>query len=240
MGLLDHVFIVLLFLLQPIHGAYESRYYAARSRAGHPAERSRLYRQTALLEWVFFALLAAAWLDSGRPMADLGLVMSWGPGFWSGLAFCLALTGYLLYCWQSVKNASSARRAELAKSLGNAVDFVPHTKRELRDFYLVSITAGIVEEIVYRGFVIWYLSLFMPVWGAVVASSIAFGLGHTYQGPVGALRAGLVGLALAVLYVVTGSIWLPIVAHVLIDVLQGALFTELLGEDDKHLEPQAV
>ena len=60
MGLLDHVFIVLLFLLQPIHGAYESRYYAARSRAGHPAERSRFYRQTALLEWVFFALLAAA------------------------------------------------------------------------------------------------------------------------------------------------------------------------------------
>jgi len=238
MELVDHVFIVLLFVLQPIHGAFESRYYTARARAGHPVERSRFYRQTIWVEWVFLALLVAAWLDFGRPMADLGFVMSWGPGFWSGVAFCLGLTGYLLYSWRSVKNAGSARRAELAESLGKVIEFVPHTKLELRDFYLVSITAGIVEETFYRGFVIWYLGQFMPVWSAVVISSAAFGLGHSYQGAGGTLRAGLVGLALATLYVVTGSIWLPIVAHVLLDVLQGALLQELLGKDGEQPKPQ--
>lgn len=238
MQLVDHVFMLLLFVLQPVHAAIESRYYVARVKAGQPAERVRLYRQTVLVEWVFFALLIAAWFDFGRPIAGLGFVMPGGPGFWSGVAFCIALVGYLLYSWRSVKKASATDKARHAESLRNLVIFVPHTRRELHNFYAVSVTAGIVEEIVYRGFVIWYLGQYMPVWAAVVASSVAFGLGHSYQGAGGALRAGLAGFALGALYIVSGSIWLPIVAHALLDVLQGAAIHEILRKDDDHLEPQ--
>ena len=238
MQLVDHVFILLLFVLQPVHGAFESRYYIARVRAGQPAERVRIYRQTAMVEWIFFVLLAAAWLDFGRPFADLGFVMPGGAGFWIGVALCIAVAGYLIYSWRSVKNASVDEKARCAESFGNLVIFVPHTRRELHNFYAVSLTAGIVEEVVYRGFVIWYLGQYMPIWSAVVVSSVAFGLGHSYQGASGALRTGLVGLAFGALYVVTGSIWLPIVAHALLDVLQGAAIQEILGKDDQHLESQ--
>ncbi len=238
MQLVDHVFILLLFVLQPVHGAIESRYYIARVKAGQPAERVRFYRQTAMVEWLFLVLLAAAWLDFGRPMADLGFVMPGGPGFWIGVIPCIALTGYLLYSWRSAKHASVADKARYAESFGNLAIFLPHTRRELHNFYAVSITAGIVEEVVYRGFVIWYLGQFMPVWGAVVVSSVAFGLGHSYQGAGGALRTGLAGFALGALYVVSGSIWLPIVAHALLDALQGAAIHEILSKDDDHPEPQ--
>ena len=238
MQLVDHVFILLLFVLQPVHGALESRYYVARVKAGQPAERVRFYRQTAMVEWLFLVFLAAAWLDFGRPLADLGFVTSGGPGFWSGLALCAALTAYLLYSWRSAKYASGDEKARCAGTFGDLAIFVPHTTRELRNFYGVSVTAGIVEEVVYRGFVIWYLGQFMPVWGAVVVSSVAFGLGHSYQGASGALRTGLVGLAFGALYVVSGSIWLPIVAHALLDVLQGAAIHEILRKDDDHPEPQ--
>jgi membrane protease YdiL (CAAX protease family) len=240
MQLVDHVFILLLFVLQPIHGAFEARYYIARAKAGLPAERVRFYRQTTLLEWTFLALLAAAWYDFGRPFADLGFVMSIGPGFWIGFAVCTALTGFLLYSWRSVKNASVAEKARHAESFGNLVSFIPHTRRELHNFYAVSITAGIVEEIVYRGFVLWYLGQYMPLWVVVAVSSIAFGLAHCYQGASGAFRAGMVGLVFGILYVVTGSIWIPILAHAMLDILQGAITHEILKKDDEQLEPQVA
>ena len=82
----------------------------------------------------------------------------------------------------------------------------------------------------------------MPLWVAVIVSSVAFGLGHSYQGANGATRAGLVGLVFAVFYVVTGSIWLPIIAHALLDILQGATLYEMLrnraDESKSGLEQQ--
>ena len=238
MQLVDHVLILLLFVALPIQGALESRYHIARAKAGQPVERIRFYRQTAVVEWIFLVLLIAAWIDFGRPIADLGFVMSAGPGFWAGAVLCIALTAYLLYSWQGVKKASHAEKAKYAESFGVLIHFVPQTRRELHNFYAISITAGIVEEIVYRGFVIWYLGQYMPIWSAVAVSSMAFGLGHSYQGATGVARVGLVGLAFGALYVITGSIWLPIIAHALLDILQGATIYEILRKDDQDLVPK--
>jgi len=46
---------------------------------------------------------------------------------------------------------------------------------------------------------------------------VVFGLGHAYQGVLGMVGAGLLGYVLAQLYATTGSLWMPIVAHVLLD-----------------------
>jgi membrane protease YdiL (CAAX protease family) len=185
-----------------------------------------------LVEWTFLVLLIAAWYDFRRPIEDLGIVTSGGLWFWIGTAACIVFFGYLVYAWQSVKKASEAEKSELAESFGNLVNFIPQTRRELHNFYALSVTAGIVEEIVYRGFVFWYLGQYMPLWAVVAVSSIAFGLGHTYQGASGALKAGLVGVAFGILYIATGTIWIPIIAHALLDALQGALTFEVLRERD--------
>ena len=87
---------------------------------------------------------------------------------------------------------------------------------------------------------LWYLVQFMPLWVAVIVASVIFGLGHSYQGINGASRAGLVGLAFGILYVGTGSIWLPIIAHMLLDVLQGGTIYELLRKRNDAMKPQAA
>ena len=235
MQLVDHVIVLLLFVVQPIHGTFEFRYYTARAKAGQPAERVRIYRQTAFTEWLFLVVLAAIWFDFGRPVADLGFVMSGGIGFWSMALLCIAAIAWLIHTWRKLTRASAAEKQKHAGSFGDLVSFVPHTRRELNNFYAASITAGIVEEIVYRGFLIWYLSQYMPVWSAVVVSAVAFGLGHSYQGARGAMRVSLVGLAFGALYVVSGSIWLPIIAHALLDILQGAAIHEILRDDEEPL-----
>jgi hypothetical protein len=238
MHLVDHIFILLLFVVQPIHGAYAFRRFVARIKAGERANRVREYFFTMAMEWTFLAALALAWFQFGRPVADLGFVAPGGIGFWSGVGVFVLFTGYLIYAWHSAKHASDDERSEQAESLGDLIHFLPLTRHHLRHFVGISITAGIVEEIVYRGFVLWYLSLLMPLWGAVIVSSVAFGLGHSYQGAIGGLRCGLVGLAFAILYVVTGSIWLPIIAHAALDILQGASILEILRKDRAVAKPQ--
>ena len=129
---------------------------------------------------------------------------------------------------------SDTEKRKQKESLGFLAHFLPHTARDLRTFVGVSITAGIVEELLYRGFALWYLVQFMPLWAAVVVSSVFFGLCHSYQGASGCLRTGLAGLAFALLYVLTGSIWLPIIGHALLDALQGAAIFDLLRDQSSH------
>ena len=238
MHFVAHIFMLLLFVVQPLYGAYSYRDYLAHIAAGEPANRVRLYLQTLLLEWVFLAALALAWFTLSRPVADLGLVTPAGVGFWGGAALLVLAIPYLIYAWHRVKRGSDDDRAKQAQSLGDLVHLLPNNRNDFRHFIAVSITAGVVEEIVYRGFVLWYLALYMPLWGAVIASSIAFGLGHSYQGATGALRCGLIGLVFAVFYVITGSIWLPIIAHATFDILQGAAVVEVLRKDGDAAEPQ--
>ena len=93
----------------------------------------------------------------------------------------------------------------------------------MRTFNLVSVTAGVCEEVVFRGFLTAYLMswLGVPFWGAALLSSLGFGLAHMYQGPLGILKTGFVGYALALLYGLTGSLWAPILAHALMDLVAG-------------------
>ena len=73
----------------------------------------------------------------------------------------------------------------------------------------------------------------MPIWAVIAVSSVAFGLGHSYQGASGVAKVTLIGLAFGILYVATGSIWLPILAHAILDILQGASIVEVLRPNDR-------
>jgi membrane protease YdiL (CAAX protease family) len=82
---------------------------------------------------------------------------------------------------------------------------------------------GVIEEIIFRGFVIgWGSHLFgqRSVVPLLALSSVAFGLAHRYQGALGAVSAGVIGLCLAALYVATGKRLLaPMLAHMTIDAI---------------------
>ena len=66
----------------------------------------------------------------------------------------------------------------------------------------------------------------MPVWAIVICSAAIFALGHSYQGAAGVLRVFTVGIAFGLLFLLSGSIWLPIALHATLDILQGAVLRE--------------
>jgi membrane protease YdiL (CAAX protease family) len=230
MSPVDHLFLLLLAVGQPIHGAWSYRKYLAGIRRSSPPDRFKLYRDVHVLEWSSFLVLATAWLVLGREPSELGFETSLGPGFLVAAGLLVVMGLLLVAQLRSARRATSAKRARFVESLGILIHFSPHSRRELHRFFGVSVTAGIVEETIYRGFLFWYLLHGMPSWGALLVSSLLFGLGHSYQGIGGMLRVTGVGLAFGGLYLLSGSLWLPILAHMLLDIQQGSLVREMLRD----------
>lgn len=80
---------------------------------------------------------------------------------------------------------------------------------------------GIVEEVIFRGYVVgWGTALFgarAAPW-LVLLSAVVFGVSHLYQGVAGMFATGLVGLAFGLLYLWMNCRLLPvIVAHMTVN-----------------------
>jgi membrane protease YdiL (CAAX protease family) len=86
---------------------------------------------------------------------------------------------------------------------------------------VLPLVAG-VEELLFRGALVGALAVGFSIspWLLAVLSSIAFGLGHGLQGPGGVLVTGVLGFALAAAFLLTGSLWVVIVAHYLVNALE--------------------
>ncbi len=232
MRLVDHVLILILFVIQPLYGAWSWRRFLDGVRAGRAPNRPALYIQTHVLEWSAVIVLMAWWLLQGRSLESLGLAPPTGLGFNWGWLLLAALAFGLWLSGRRLVDAPAEEREHVIESLGDLQHFLPQSHRDYRHFSALSLTAGVCEELIYRGFVFWYLAHWMPTWLVVVVASIAFGLAHAYQGAGGMLRVAGVGLVLGGFYVFTGSLWLPMLAHVLIDLLQGHMIYRLFRRRD--------
>jgi membrane protease YdiL (CAAX protease family) len=88
----------------------------------------------------------------------------------------------------------------------------------------LSITAGICEEAIYRGYIQRQLIAFTTsVPAGIALSAIAFGLAHSYQGPIGAARIAIGALMLGVLAYWRKSVRPGMMAHAFGDAFAGVL-----------------
>ena len=174
MTIIDHIILIVLAVGMPVDSALFYHRYLRKIRAGKPADPAGFYRVTMIQQWVGLGILTVVWLVLDRPAADLGFVAPGGTGFYIGVALLALMTGLLGYSWRQVTGLSADAKAQQIQSLGDLVYFLPRSRRDFRLFFFTSITAGIVEEIFYRGFAIWYLTHFMPLWAAVIVSSLIF------------------------------------------------------------------
>jgi membrane protease YdiL (CAAX protease family) len=111
-----------------------------------------------------------------------------------------------------------ARRGEPVPRPPRLEILVPATRAERRWAWAVSISAGICEELVFRGLLIMAgIAAGWPPIVAALANSVLFGLTHLYQGWLGILLTTALGLAMTYFVLPTGSLLFPIVLHILID-----------------------
>lgn len=218
--LLIWAIVVHLVAVAPVLGlrAYDSLKRCAMSR-------STAYRLALAHEWALSALAVAALLGAGVPLASVGVRL----GSYAGLSGMLgggvaglAIGGVVGIVITLLANRGRLRIARTRPRImaGNFDALLPSNRSERRTFAIVAVTAGICEELLYRGVVLYALRHTFPhlaLAGAVIISALIFGLGHAYQGWVGVLATAVLGAVLAVVYVATGSLLVPISVHILLD-----------------------
>ena len=86
------------------------------------------------------------------------------------------------------------------------------------DYLLISIAAGVGEEMLFRGLIQGALSLFFGPWAGVSAAAILFGLLHPVSMTYVVVATSL-GAYLGVVWLVTGNLLSVMVAHAIYDFL---------------------
>ena len=228
MTLLDHGLVFIIAIVYPIFGLFGFRRLLRRVAAGDSVNRSQLYRNTMIGHWTLLLICMAMWATAERPWSAMGLGLRLDSRFALGAVLTILGIVALLMQIRQVKSSTQEEISGIRKRFGKLSIIIPHNGNELVRFYGLSITAGIVEEILWRGFLIWYLGQFMPLWVAALVSVVGFGLAHAYQGVAHLPQITLVGAAFAGLYLLTGSIWLPVILHAAVDILQGRLAYDVI------------
>ncbi len=233
MTIVDHLYFLLIVVAAPVVGYFSFQRLLRRVKAGEKISPAHLYRFTMASHWTLFALLMVLWGTSGRAWADLGFGLEFDARFIVGTLLTAGMIVALMLQLRLIDRATE-------EDLGNLQFLFPRTRSELRGFYGLSVTAGIVEEALWRGFLFWYLGHFMPLWAAAIVSAVGFGIAHAYQGPAAIPRIVLVGGAFAGLYLLTGSLLLPMILHALVDLLQGRAVHGMLQRSASVSTPSAA
>jgi membrane protease YdiL (CAAX protease family) len=190
--------------------------------AGLRVERLPAYWGSLATLWL---LGTAAWLvgtRDGGGSAAIGFVpLPWlSLIVWTGGLTLGAMAIIVLF--REIADRSGVDESPLLREL------IPRTREEKRVFALLSVAAGVGEEIAYRGYAIPVLAPLLGVGGAAALSSAVFGALHGYQGWLGTARTAAMGGFLAWGFLASGSLWPAIAAHTAIDLLAGIVLGEKL------------
>lgn len=219
------VLILVLAVAVPLVGIWDFRRLVSWIEEGRTDARTRTYRWILAVEWTLALGFTGWWLAAGRSLEALRLVPA--TDGWQWLAVGLGVATAVFFIGQLVvllRKPDALRK--MSRQAGEVASLGPQSDGEIRLFAVVSITAGICEEIVYRGALLAVLVPVVGTWPAVALSSVIFGLGHAYQGAVGIAKTAAVGLVMALLAVFTGSLFVPMVLHAVIDLTSGRLLAE--------------
>lgn len=205
---------------------------------GNPHARTRVYRQALAFEWIS-ALLAVIALGFDWSKLNPRFLALEGSGLFpsmaAGKAFArgnvvgvligmVAGTAAIVIGRIRANRRSGTQPAQPTsrwkKILPDFSALIPVTTAERLWWVAVALSAGICEEVVFRGWLLAALHGQAGVNGTalIATAAVLFGLAHAYQGVTGMLLTALAGALFCGLYVATGSLLVPILLHCLVDV----------------------
>jgi membrane protease YdiL (CAAX protease family) len=234
MSALDHAFAIALVLGLPVYAALGFPKMVRKLEAGVAGARASEYVETIAVQWCLTISLVAYWLTIGLPLAWMGL--KWPPTTSNVTTTSLFSIVVVAFCLQQARTVarSPEARAQLVAQLDAqpaARALIPRTRAEARLFVAFALTTGSCEEVLYRGYLLWYFNDFLGRGVAVLVVTLVFGVAHAYQGVRGMALAGTLGGISMALYLLTGSLIASIVLHATMNLAHGhmarlALITE--------------
>jgi membrane protease YdiL (CAAX protease family) len=105
------------------------------------------------------------------------------------------------------------------KSIAHFAALLPRNRTEVVYGAGISLAAGVGEELYFRLLLPVLLATFIGGIVAMVVAILLFGLAHSYQGWKGVVTTSLVGTLLTLMYLMSGSLLVAMVFHVVIDAM---------------------
>ncbi|MCM3588354.1 CPBP family intramembrane metalloprotease [Mesobacillus maritimus] len=228
------IWILLLFLLfyEPIFGYFDFQRFKQKVKTDHKA-RLNYYNNTIIGLWVptitillltIFTELTFEEIGISIPNLNtepLGKAVTY-TGLGIGLLYLLFVLYFIIgfnFSDKIKKELTKKKKEDWEKSV--IAPLLPVTESEKKRWNYVSLTAGLTEEVIYRGFTLFALAYLFPnlsIWVIIVLSSFIFGLAHTYQGfLMGFVRTSVFAILFCILYIGLGSILPLILLHFLLD-----------------------
>lgn len=168
-----------------------------------------IYLPTIVTQWLLFLLIYLTAYREQTGLKGIGFKRIRLIDFFYAIAFLLASNLILTLI--------SLFMTKIGLPIPGDVEFLlPKTGTERVFWILLSLTAGICEEVAFRGYLITRIrimgktkSWILPV----IIASIIFGSGHTYQGLGGFILLSIYGAMFAMFFIKTKTLWPCIIAH---------------------------
>jgi membrane protease YdiL (CAAX protease family) len=182
-------------------------------------DKGKFYFANGMVLWIGALIVWILWMLARRDWSLLGISYP----IMSDLVIGLSILFMVAYV---VEMFAETRSEESQEELLKAAPFLPSTWKEYGQFTFLAFSAGVCEEVVYRGFLVNYLyaQFTDPVWAynvAVVFPAVIFGVVHMYQGFKSVLKISVMALLFGTIFIFSESLLIVIVLHVLVDLLGG-------------------
>lgn len=215
------VFFYLVFI-EPILEAYYFKWFEKNQNKARA--RIDLYRSAFLRNWMICLFILIVAYIYAIPFSKFGFrassfsqYMTWDLNTYLMLACCVAYFAYF-YMYVFLPLFSHRLKNWVAKKLIPVVCIAPASASEKRWWVLSSLTAS-AEEVFYRGFIFFYVEMMLPgtsIWWAILTSVIVDALRYWHR-PIAIFYVAYSALAFSSLYVLSGSILVPMIAHIIHD-----------------------
>ena len=188
-------------------------------------QKKQIYISGSFSLFIMGAIVVSVWLIFKRPLAELGLTQPGNFRSW----WWLAIIFVLVYLLDTVVTLSSKKEIdETVDNWKKRTPFLPTKNSELPEYFLLCFSAGVFEEIVYRGYLInycWYLfdGYNYQQMIAVVLPALAFSIAHFYQGAKAVLKIFFLAVFFGYLFIYSGSLLIVMILHFLVDAVGGLL-----------------
>lgn len=238
----DHILFLLFGIVFPWQAIFRTQPTLAGVEFWDTRLKRSLYLSNSISLWAMALTVLLTWWWLGRPLSLLGVRWpeygAWMPGFVGAGLFSIA---YVLDVWLEVRTptALARTRAHWRKH----TPFMPENEDEVRLFYIVAVSAAVAEEIVFRGFFVYYFTTWFEgnawaAWLAIGLPSVIFAVSHYYQGVKAMVKIALLSLIFGWLLVYTKSLFIPVVLHFAVDVAGGYL--SLWLKEDLPVEEEGL
>lgn len=198
-------------------------------------QKSYLYSRTMAYWWIPTVLIVLLSAAKGITLNNYGL--SWfkphNNAYLLYISLGIALIYFIYLAYQLVAfRIYAMKKVNISPKVPDTIKaLLPVTRKEKLVWVFTSITAGITEEFIYRGFFFYLMGNLFPglnIFIILGISALIFGAGHIYQGPMEAVKPMFLGLVYGVFFIAFGSIIPCIILHA----MQDLCATELINDFD--------